>query len=280
MKRLNVLFVSVFGAMFVFGCSQFSSSPTASSQGSKGEVQLLVNLGKVGALAKSAAITLDSLTLDFTATGENPIHKMIPIFGPNDQTVNFTVSLGVNKDWTVIARTYDGVQTWNNVHYGSTSFKVIEGINPIVILNLSARYSMLMVRINPVPDSSTSMILGSGNDMNMIRMTKWDDITYAKGFKSSTDTVKLYYDWLQVTDSTMRNSENIQVLISGTWDGKDSVPLYWGTLKMDSVFAGQDANRFFNLNWCGPAPSKDSVQTRVVLGKIGLQTVYGTPKNQ
>lgn len=276
MKRLAVLLVSAFAASCLFGCSQVS--PTASDPGPTGKVQVVVKLGKVGALAKTAAITLDSLTLDFSASGEASKHEVVSISGSDQQTVNLTVELAANKNWTVQARTYDGAQVWNNVHLGTTSFNVVEGNNPTVTLTLSARYSMLMVRINPVPDSSTYMMLAPGNDRTMMWMT-WDDTTYSKGAKPATDTVKLYYDWLSVTDPMMPNQQNIQVVIRGTWNGTPNVDLYWGTLSIASVLAGQDASYSFNLNWIGPSATTAQVPIEVIVGKVGLITVDGTPIN-
>lgn len=265
--------VSAFVFLAMLGCSQ-NNSPV-SAGGGVGEVPLVIKLGKVGSLAKTAAISLDSMTLDFTASGEANVHQKIDISGNDQQTVTTSVELAANKSWALTIRTYDGAQQWNYVHNGSTSFNVVEGKNPTVSMTLSARYSMLMVRINPVPDSSTYMALAQGNDRSMM-MIRWDDTTYSKGNKSTTDTVKLYYDWLSVTDQ-MPMTQNIQVLIRGTWNGTPDVDLYWGTLSITSVLAGQDASYSFNLNWIGPSSTTGNVPIEVTIGKIGTIIVDGTP---
>jgi hypothetical protein len=279
MTGFRALLVSVLAASVFFGCSQ--QSPVSTVEQPTGQVSLTLKLGKVGSLAKAtkvAAITLDSLTLDFTASGEASIHQVILISGNDQQVVTTTVELAAGKNWTVNVRTYDDAQPWNQVHYGSTSFDVVEGSNPPVGLTLSARYSMLMVRVNPVPDSSTYMLLAPGNDRTMMWMT-WDDTSYVKGAKPATDTVKLYHDWLNVTDPMMPNPQDIQVVIRGTWNGTSNVDLYWGTLNIPTILAGVDASYSFSLNWIGPSSTTSQVQIDVTVGKVGMITVDGTPIN-
>lgn len=276
MKRLSVLSVSVFAAAVLFGCSQFSSSPTASGQGPTAEVQLLVDLGQVGSLAKSAAITLDSLTLDFTATGEIPIHRMVPLSGSNQQTVNLTVELAC-KPWTVNARSWDGARTYDNVHGGSATFTVVEGTNPPVVLSLDSRYSMLMVRINPVPDSATYIALYQDTSRTWLYQM-YDDTSFTRRAQLPTDTVKLYYDWLPVSmgGPKMGGETGIQVIVRGIWGG-NLVDLYYGNLMIPSVAAGVDASYTFNLNWIGPSSKKAQQPITVTVGKAGNIIIDGKP---
>ena len=272
MKRFFVsLAVGVFVSVLVYSCSQIS--PTTTSQGAKGEVQLLVNLGKVGALAKSAAITLDSLTLDFTATGENPIHKMIPISESGQQIANLTLSLAC-KQWTVNARTWDGARTYDNVHGGTTIFTVVEGANLPVSLSLDARFSMLMVRINPVPDSATYMALYQ--DTSLTRLYQmYDDTIFTRRTQMVTDTAKLYYDWLPVSmGGPMMGGSGIQVVIRGIWNGR-FIDLYHGNLMFPSVVAGVDASYTFNLNWIGPSNKTALQQITATAGRVATVIVDG-----
>jgi hypothetical protein len=238
----------------------------------KGQVQVMVKLGKIGSLAKAAEISLDTLMLDLSATGEASIHQGIAVSGHDQQTVNTTIELAAGKTWTLSARTVDDLNPWQSVHSGSTTFSVVAGNNPAVTLNLDAIYSMLVVRINPIPDSSTYMGLGGGNDANSF-WASMDDTTYTKGTKPTTDTVKLYYDWLNVGSW----GQNIQVLIRGVWNGNQNVALYWGTLNIPQVIAGQDASYSFNLNWVGPSATSGQKPIAVTVGKVGVITVDGTP---
>ncbi len=265
------LFVVASMAALVVGCSQ-SDGPMSVENRSTGDVPVVVNLEKVGSLAKAtktAAISLDSIVFDLTATGETPVHHMIPISGNSQQVVNTSLELAAGKNWSMTVRTYDDERPMDNVHYGSTSFDVVEGSNPPVTMSIDAQYSMLMVRINPVPDSSTFMALYQGNDPSQL-WSLWDDTTYSKGEKPATDTVKLYYDWLNVGMST-----NIQVLIRGDWEGQPNTDLYWGTLNIPDIVAGQDAAYTFTLGWIGPSATTGTVPIEVTVGSVGLITVDG-----
>jgi len=279
--RLTSVFVGVLVAAGVLLVGCFNTSPVSSGGdfSGKGQVQISIKIGKVGSLAKSAAIELDSLVVEFSAPGEAPTKRKFAISGNEQQSVNFEIELAAGKTWTILGRTY-AQRSWHGwgeaveVHYGATQINVVEGVNPGVQLFVNSRYSMLMVRINPVPDSSTYMGLAMGNDRNMMWWTL-DDTTYEKGAKSAADTVKLYYDWLDVRDW----STDIQVIIRGDWNGVPNIDLYWGTVNIPQVLAGQDASYSFNLNWIGPSSTTGTTTIEAIIGKVGLITVDGTPLN-
>jgi hypothetical protein len=273
MKHVSVIVPLLASAAMLFtGCGKSPVSFQDSADNyATGKVQVMVKLGKIGSLAKAAEISLDTLMLDLSATGEASIHQDIALSGHDQQTVNTTIELAAGKTWTLSARTVDDINPWQSVHSGSTTFSVVEGNNPAVTLNLDAAYSMLVVRINPVPDSSTYMALSFGDSTNNF----WaiDDTTYTKGAKPVTDTVKLYYDWLSVSSW----EQKIQVMIRGTWEGSENVALYWGTLNIPAVVAGQDAGYSFNLNWIGPSKTNGQKPIAVTIGKVGVITVDGKP---
>jgi hypothetical protein len=262
---------SLFSAVSFFGCAQAPTAYSASGDNQTGQVQLLVKLGKVGSLAKTAEISLDSLVLVFFASGEADVRRNIPISGHEQQTVNLTVELAANKSWTVSASTYDN---WSVIHSGSANFNVVEGSNPAVSLALSANYSMLMVRISPLPDSATYVALSSGSELGNF----WpiDDTTFSKGPKLATDTAKLFYDFFPVNNG-MSSSQDNQVAIRGTWNGVENIVLYWGTVNIPLPAPGQDASYSFNLNWVGPSSVFGQVPIEATIGRVGSITVDGVP---
>ncbi len=281
MKRFAGLFFVAVIVASMAGCSK--SSPTAANDsGAKGDVLLSINLGKVGALMKQAqetAISLDSLTMDLTATGEPSVHRVFPLSGNDQQTVNLDIELAANKQWTLQATTYalrPSCPTCTNyysqiIHQGSTSFNVAEGTNPPVNLTISALYSMLRVRINPIPDSATEISLYQGNDFSQL-YSLWADTTFSRVSRPLTDTARIEYDWLNVQSF----SQYIQVVIKGIWNGA-SVPLYWGTLTIPHVVAGADSSYSFNLGWVGPSSVTGQDSINVTIGNIGVITANGTP---
>ena len=274
-------FVAIFVVAMLFSCVMDSAQGPVSPEGSAvGEVQVTLNLGKVGGLAKSATIDLDSLAMTFMAAGEVTVRRTVILSGYAQQVVNQTVALTANKNWTLQIQTYDWVEDptmpgmFRNmvVHSGNTSFDVVEGANPTVSLSVNAKYSMLVVRINPLPDSSTFVGLYQGTDISMLYQ-RYDDTTYTKKVQSETDSVKLYYDWLEVNGM----SYDIQVIIRGDWNGADT-SLCWGTLNIPKVISGQDDSYAFDLTWIGPGRPEGDVPISVTVGKVGVITVDGTPE--
>ncbi|MDD4902385.1 MAG: hypothetical protein PHE24_04575 [Patescibacteria group bacterium] len=283
MKRLmSVLAVSVFVAGMI-GCSNNRSPVSNNASGAKGNVELSIKMGKVGALAKmakTAEINLDSLTLDLTATGEVPIHSVTLISGHDQQIVTKNFELAANKNWTVQARTYatepnpgcpQCPPNIRQIHNGSTSFDVAEGNSDPVNLTINAQYSMLVTRINPIPDSCNRITLYQGSDMNQL-WNMWADTNFAIEQRAATDTAKLRYDWLYVQSY----SQNIQVVIRGVWNGVPMI-LYWGTFSIPQVVAGEDVSYAFTLEWKGPSTAKVQKTINVTVGGIGTNTIDGTP---
>jgi hypothetical protein len=278
--------------MFMIGCAT-SQSPTSVSS-TKGTVSLSVHIGKIGSLAKTAVIApvvginLDSLTMDFSANGEVPQHWMIPISGNDQQIVTQSYTLAAGKQWNVQATTWANKPNSmcpqcqpqaQQVHQGSTQFMVNEGSNSAVNFYISANVSMLLVRINPIPDNANEVTLYGGSDMNQL-WNQYADTSFGIMQRDPTDTVKLRYNWLPASQNPMMGMpQDIQVIIKGILNNQQT-SLYWGTLHMPYVTSGVDTSYSFKLKWVGPSNTSGQQEIDCTIGRIGTVYVDGTPDIQ
>jgi len=277
------LVVGVF-ALYLVGCSGGKmASPTSSSPSTSGNVQVVLNLGKVG-LAKTASVTpinLDSCVMSLSATGEVPVHVVIPLSGNGQTVVSQTFNLAP-KVWSLTVSTYamhyySGMMGYGYpqvIHQGMTNFTVVAGTNPTVSLSISSQYSMLLLRISPVPDSCNEVTLYSGDSLNGM-YSSLADTTFGVGIIKNADTVKILYDWLNVSTY----SQHFQATVRGIWNGASMV-LYWGNFQIPHVTAGADTSYSFNMNWQGPSTTLASQSISVNVGAIGLIVVDGKPIKQ
>ncbi len=289
MKRLVAVFaVSFFAVWLVASCSNQKMSPVSvNPAGGSGVAAITIDLGAVGLAkqAKAATINLDSMTFDLTATGETPIHRVFPLSGHGQQIVNSTFSFDP-RQWSLLVKTYathlvvnyscpmcgNFLQT-RVVHQGSTSFTVTAGDTAKVNMAVSSQYSMLLVWVNPIPDSCNDVTLYSGDSLNAANsMTELCDSSFSVGSMGPSDTIKLHDDYLNV----QMQKQSVQAIIRGTY-GAPGIPLYWGALEIPQVIAGQDTTYSFNLNWIGPGGVPQVKTITVTVGKIGLITAIGTP---
>jgi hypothetical protein len=286
-RQMLVLGVCVFALLLAASCSKNQSSPVSlnNSGESTGKVQVVLNLGKVG-LDKTASTTplnLDSATMDLTATGEVPIHAVIPISGHSQTVISQSFDLAP-KPWSLNVRTYatryyssgmpgmPGVSGYPTVvHQGQTNFTVDKGTNPPVSMSINSQYSMLLLRISPVPDSSNQITLYSGDSL-VRAYSVLADTTFPVKSIANSDTVKLIYNWLGVQNY----SQYIQAAIKGIWNGTPMV-LYWGNLLIPHVTAGMDTTYAFNLNWQGPSNNLAQQSFSISVGSVGLIVVDGKP---
>jgi hypothetical protein len=276
---LSLAFVVAF-AIAMVGCSK--SAPTSSVGGSlesKGTMQLSFKLNKAG-LAKSAqaqSVNVDSLIVDFVATGEVPLHYNIPIASTAPYTASVPVTAAAKKPWSVTIRAYSarkdpGCPTCpaypTVVYSGFIVLTLVEGTNPPTTLSLDALYSTFQSIVSPIPDSVTEVQIYPTNNQRQI----WADTTFAKFSRPTTDSIKQSYDWLQVT--TM--SQDITIMIKGIWGG-NLMPLYSATVHLPHVTAGVDTSYAVKAGWIGPSSAVGQTSINVYLGMTGKVTAYVTP---
>jgi hypothetical protein len=226
--------------------------------GQAGSARVTISLGRIGSLSKSA-ISLCSLYVTLTASGETPIQWVSSLSGLGPVTISNTFTGLAAKTWSLTAESRDNNQAI--IHSGSTSFTVIRKQTVNVNLNLGARYSMLTAKFYPIFDSVTRCVL-------IVDSTIRDDSSFTKQSLVG-DTIPLYYDYL----ATGVNHK-IEMKSYGDMWGFDTL-LYSADTTI-FVIAGVDTSFRVTLKWVGPAsPPSGQAKMFVLIGSIGTITVNG-----
>jgi hypothetical protein len=207
-------------------------------------------------------MTLCSLKVTLTATGETPIHWVTPVSGTGAVTISRTFTGLPEKNWLASAETRDNRNMI--VHAGSKSFTIVRKKTTSVSMSLSSKYSMLIAKFFPIRDSVNRCIL-------LVDGIIEGDSTFVKQ-QLLGDTIPLRYDYV-----TTGATHVISLRARGGMWGIDTL-LYSGDTSI-TVMAGTDAPFRVTLKWVGPAKpppgqgemfvSVGSVGTVVVLGRIG-----------
>jgi hypothetical protein len=219
----------------------------------------MVKLGKTGSLAKASEISLDTLMLDLSATGEASIHQDIAVSGHDQQTVNTTIELAAGKTWKAKGWTRD--LAGMIVHLDSTTFTVLENDTIDISLSLPARYSMISATFLPISDSAKSCELWLNGAMVA-------DTVFGKN--SGFSEVRLEYDYIPASLSP-GTANTILLNIRGDWIATDT--LLWSGQGVINVISGEDISQTINLAWVGPQVGGGDVS--VVIGKVATITVSG-----
>ena len=250
---------TVLCAVFLLSCSENPHIPLA--YGDPGSANVIVSVGKVGALGKIRNIELRTLYISLSAPGETTVRDTFPLSGNGEITISKTYSnlASLLKTWTLTAesRDVDGVV----IHSGDTSFIVPARSSIPVFLSLDARYAMLKANFFPIRDSVTRCEV-------LVDGVKEDDSSFAKQALVG-DTVKLSYNYLRT-----RVSQRVKLDVYGTMWGFDTL-LYTGDTLVNPLPAA-NVTYSIALRWVGPAaPPPGSATMTVVLGAVGTTTVSG-----
>lgn len=225
-----------------------------------GDARVMIKTGKVGALLKASDITLASLAISLTASGEAPVAIAFDLSGNGPSQVSHTFTgLASMKTWSMVATSTD--QSGQVIHSGSTSFEVLPRRTTAVNLDLPARYSMLKASFLPVLDSVIRCELFVDDVLR-------SDSAFEKQGKLG-DTIPLAFDYLSTgVDHALRLD------VYGEMWGIDTL-LYRGATTLN-VPAGQDVSQRLTLAWVGPGqPPVGSADMSVSLGGISTVTVLG-----
>jgi uncharacterized protein (TIGR02145 family) len=259
MKKL--LFAVAFSVLFSCGVNH-SVNPVES--GSSGSANVSINVGAVGALAKTANIALAKLYITLTAPGQVTINDSFTLSGTSSTTINKTyANLASLLTWTLTARSIDSRDSV--IHSGSTTFTVQPNQVANVSLSLNALYSMLKANFFPIRDSVTECRL-TIDSPTVVR-----DSVFAKQTLVG-DTVRLAYDYL--TASTAGIQHTVKMDAHGIMWGI-SYLLYTGQTNILTI-SGQNQSYTVTLNWVGPnTPPPGQATITVTMGAVGTQTVNG-----
>lgn len=245
----------------VSACMRDDSNPgTADPAAEPGSAQVLIRTGKIGRLAKKAAIELSRLEITLSAPGESTVVREFPLTGSGAATVSHTIpGLASLKPWTLAARSLD--LNGRVIHSGSADFEVRPRQTAEVSLDLAALYSMLRASFYPVRDSVTRCELWIDGELRA-------DTAFPKQSRLG-DTIVLAYDYVgAAADHEFRMEAH-----GGMW-GIDTL-LYAGDTVL-RVSAGVDAAVALRLPWVGPrTPPPGQAAMEVALGAVGTLLLNG-----
>lgn len=263
---LSLVFISLFLSQSSCLREDSTSSPVSSAAGvppgQAGSANVIIQIGKIGMLSKSASLApmaLCSLRVILSATGETPITWVAPLSGTGPMAVSRTFTGLPEKIWSASAETRDNRNAV--VHSGSMPFTIVRKQTLNVNLPLASKYSMLIAKFFPIRDSVNRCIL-------MVDGITRGDSTFAKQALVG-DTIPLRYDYL-----TTSATHNISMSARGVMWGFDTL-LYSGDTSI-TVAAGVDAPFRVTLKWVGPAkPPPGQAEMFVSVGSVGTVIVQG-----
>lgn len=263
LRYLIVSIIIAFSSCLREGSESSSVSSLARvPPGLAGSANVTIQIGKIGTLSKSATstpMTLCSLYVALTASGETPVNWVTPISGTELITVSRTFTGLAAKPTFLFAETRDTRNVL--IHSSSTSFTIVRKQTLNVNLSLFSNYSILVAKFYPIRDSVNRCIL-------LVDGISRSDSTFAKQTHLG-DTIPLRYDYLG-TGTT----HNISLRARGLLWGIDTL-LYTCDTALTAI-AGVDSPFRVTLKWVGPAkPPPGQSEMFVSVGAIGTVTVQG-----
>lgn len=252
MKKLNFLTALMILNLSLSGCL-FNASSNSEPQ-LTGKAQITLNIGRVGALAKTSAIELASLNIILSASGETALEKTFPLSGMEQSVISTEFdNLASLKNWTLIAESRD--KNDSVIHAGITSFYVMPEQTTEVSLKMDAAYSVLRAEFLDIPDSVRKVEL---NIDGAVRGASEAETKYLTG-----ENVQLAFDYLE----TGSNHEIVLNSYGTMWGA--TYLLYTGKTVLETL-SGKDNSYEVTLNWVGPeAPPKGRMTMEVALGAVG-----------
>lgn len=256
-------------ALLVFPLTGCFSDKVATAPGDRAEgaVSLVVDLQRIGALAKTARtasgpgsrITLARLRLTLSAIGEKDVQDTFSLSGTDPVIFAKTYSgLAADKRWNILARSYDSRDSV--IHIGQTSVLVENRKTSSARLDLASRFSSATVRFFPIRDSVGRVVFLVDN---VVKAQESFERQARVG-----DTLSLGYDYLDV------GRRNIKLQAWGVWNGTSQLLYAADTTVI--VVPGENARHQIELRWVGPkAPPAGAVAMTVALGSVGHTLING-----
>lgn len=243
------------------GCtgSEIAAPQTTTTSGT-GTARIDVRVGKVGVLAKKAAIEMELCIMKISVSSNDSviIIDTSDLSGHGENIVGKTFSdLSAPKSYTLDVITVD--HGGKAIHSGSVNFTTIPADTVDVSLDLNARYSMLRVSFNTIPDSVDAVSLEIDEDESL-------DSLFSAG---ELDTVTLEYDYLAADREGIEY--NVSLKASGSFYGTDTV-LYAGNTTIVAV-SGIDTGYQVTMQWVGPGMPEGATEMTVTIGSVGTTTI-------
>lgn len=239
------------------GCTNNVTDPKETVSGA---AAVTVNLGKVGVLAKRSTIEMKRLVIQISVneTDSVVVTDTSDLSGYDESTVNTIFSeLIAPQDFNISAKSIDaGGKT---IHNGKVSFSTIPGDTVDVSLKLDAKYSMLRVSFNDLPDSVNGIVLG------IIDVDTLDSLFDA----GSRDSVVLEYDYLEA--DTVGIEYDLWLRSGGCFYGTDTI-LYAADTTIIAR-SGVDKSYQVVLKWVGPGVPDGAAEITVTIGAVGTSLI-------
>jgi hypothetical protein len=271
-RAFNSIGTALFVAALLGGCGAAPIDGTSESGSGPGTVVSDLSLGKVGALAKPAAIDLRKLVVTLVSGNRPPdtLRDTSSISGNAQINVSRSYDLKPLRTWTRSAKTLDTRDSV--IHQGSTApFYMKPGDTVQLSLNMASRFSMYEANFNDLPDSVGSSAVGTAKEAVRFKrvVMKVDGVvrgdSTASAYFSKGQQVKLAFDY--ITPGT----RSISLEAHGNLNSYNGL-LYSGSTTFD-VAAGSDESRTITLDWAGPVTGTGKIT--VTIGKVGKVVING-----
>lgn len=219
MKKAALL-AAVAGFTLFCMCSETNSVRNDETKTSQGNLNLKVNIEKIGFLQKTAKnknIELSKLIIRLLKNDSLLISDTVAISGNDEVSIlKEYLNLVSSPNWKLEAYAID--QTGIVTHSGSKDFIVKDNATTNLDLHLQSKYSMVVVHVNnPPKEVNQAELIIDGTAVNMIPLS---------------DSIKttITFDYLKTLES-----HNIKVQLK-----RDNMVIYAGDTTISSVVPGQD----------------------------------------
>ncbi len=247
--------------LFTTGCTGGNPAKTETPAITEtGAVAVDITLGKIGLLAKTTTIEMKKCIIDIVVKETDSVFltdtSELEGFGETSVKRTF-LELTAPEDYILAVTTLD--ENDKEIHRGSKEFSTIPADTVDVAIDLDAKYSMLNVSFNNLPDSVTAVQLG---------ITEVDtlDTAFVAG---EEDTVTLSYDYLAADTEGVEYELSLRA--SGSFYGNDTVLYAADTTVIART--GVDSNYTVTLKWVGPDIPHGAAEITVTIGAVGVTQV-------
>ena len=280
MKILPLLLLAL-GLLAGCGASPSATDPSATGgkdgDGNKASefdspARFTLELGRVGALAKSNGIVMRKLILvaASNAVPADSVRDTSFLDGTGGGTIKRLMKLKPKITWTVMAKSLD--MRDSIIHLGSTQPFIVKPADTAdVSLSLAARYVMYQAVFGSLPYSVSASADGTERiAVNLNRVSlKIDGVakadSLAKGYFTPGQDVSLNFDYVAPGQHTV--TLEAYGIVNG-WSGL----LFSGTGTLSSN-PGEDGSKPITLTWVGP--NTGSGRVTVILGRVGKVVLMG-----
>lgn len=258
MNRYFVFVISVVISFFIFSCNNGPLTPPSTED--SGGANVNIKVGQAGSLAKTADIEFKKLCMSLSAIGENTIYDTIALSGYGQVIIpKVYTGLASQKTWTLSAHSFDANDSL--IHNNSVTFIVRPRQTTTVILDLSARFSMLKATFKPIRDSVTRC------ELLIDGVNKADSLFAKQSLIGSS--LRLGFDYLRTGIPQV-----VVMNVYGDMWGIDTL-LYTGSIMLTPI-SGNNSSFKIDLRWVGPKnPPPGQATMTVTLGPVGTIDVEG-----